>query len=386
VIEELRETLGRESFLDREVTRLHEVSDALCRAHRAEIDAERERAYASERALHEQIAVDQARISDLEQIAAKHRIYEEMSNSDRVKDTARRILKRAIGRIAHPHTAHWPTISIVTPCYNAEATIEETVRSVLGQGYPHLQYIVQDGGSTDGTLEILEKYKDSVAVFSAPDGGMYDALAKGFAWTTGEVMGYLNADDTLEPGGLWRVAETFRNKPKTAVLYHEDVIQTNGWRTPNIAQPAGVHFFDLAFGRHILFQDGVWWRRHCYEAVHGVDPSFKLAGDYDLWLRMSLLFPFTRGEGHVSCFRKRQGQLSESADAYWEEVERAKKTLRGTLSVKHHARRVPRWIKSRTARVLARLRGRAFFYPLNPGFGLPPVDARPWIRASRGAR
>ena len=103
----------------------------------------------------------------------------------------------------------WPTVTVVTPVFNASETIEETVQSVLNQGYPKLQYIIQDGGSTDGTLELLKKYEGRVVIRTGRDEGMYDALRSAFAEGDGDVMGYINADDVMLPGGLWKIAELF---------------------------------------------------------------------------------------------------------------------------------------------------------------------------------
>ncbi|MDR1377034.1 MAG: glycosyltransferase, partial [Synergistaceae bacterium] len=90
--------------------------------------------------------------------------------------------------------------SIVTVCLNAAPTLEQALKSVLAQPYPHLEYIVIDGGSTDGTLRILDKYKDRLTrVISEPDGGIYDAFNKGIALATGDIVGLLNADDQYAP-------------------------------------------------------------------------------------------------------------------------------------------------------------------------------------------
>src|SRR5258706_16240992 len=96
-----------------------------------------------------------------------------------------------------------PTISIVTPSFNQGTFIERTVRSVLGQGYPRLQYVVMDGGSTDNTLNVLQSYMQYFHHFSTgPDHGQADAIARGFDHTSGEIMAYLNSDDLLAPGAL----------------------------------------------------------------------------------------------------------------------------------------------------------------------------------------
>src|SRR3954453_22511158 len=100
-----------------------------------------------------------------------------------------------------------PSITIVTPCLNAAATLPETIASVRSQGYPRLEHVVVDGGSTDGTVELLERA--GVRFMSGPDSGRSEAANRGVAMTSGEVIGFLNADDLYEPGALQAVGEAF---------------------------------------------------------------------------------------------------------------------------------------------------------------------------------
>src|SRR5215469_15207628 len=104
----------------------------------------------------------------------------------------------------------WPRIALVTPVRNSEKYIEATIRSVLMQDYPNLDYFIVDGGSTDKTVDVIRKYERQLAGWmSEPDNGMYDALNKGFARTTGEIMGWISATDMLQPGGLAVVGSVF---------------------------------------------------------------------------------------------------------------------------------------------------------------------------------
>ena len=110
-------------------------------------------------------------------------------------------------------------ISIVTPCYNAAATIEETIRSVLDQEGVDLEYIVCDGGSTDGTADIIRRYESRLAWWvSERDRGQVDAINKGFVRATGDVLGFLNGDDVLAPGALKTVCETFGKNPNADIV------------------------------------------------------------------------------------------------------------------------------------------------------------------------
>ena len=113
-----------------------------------------------------------------------------------------------------------PRITLVTPSFNQAPYLGATIRSVLGQGYPDLEYIVMDGGSTDGSVGIIRRHEADLAFWkSAPDGGQSDALRQGFSRATGEVLGWLNSDDTLEPGALLDVGELFARRPDANLLY-----------------------------------------------------------------------------------------------------------------------------------------------------------------------
>jgi glycosyltransferase involved in cell wall biosynthesis/SAM-dependent methyltransferase len=232
-----------------------------------------------------------------------------------------------------------PRITVVTPVFNGATHIAETLESILRQDYPDLEYIVVDGASSDRTLDIIRRYeaRDDFPqrislVISEPDHGMYDAVFKGFERASGEVFCYLNADDLFECGGLRSVGEYFAQHPKTQVIYHEDIVLVDGWKYPNVRQPTTVHTVDL-LGKHVLFQDGVFWRRAAYEAIGGIRRDLELAGDFDLWLRLSAHFHFVRRPNHVSCFRVRAGQLSSRMDRYYQETEQAIEDFLAKVSI-----------------------------------------------------
>lgn len=243
-----------------------------------------------------------------------------------IKQTILSVLIRiAFGRTVQP----LPKITVVTPVFNSVKHIAETLEAVLRQDYPALEYIVVDGGSTDGTLEIVRKYQANndfpqriSLVISEPDQGMYDAIAKGFERATGEVLCYLKAGSLFECGGLQSIGEYFAQHAKSQVIYHEDVVWVDGWKYPYARQPESVDTADLLSG-HILFQDGVFWRRNAYQAIGGIRRDLKLAGDFDFWLRLSAWFPLIRRPGHVSCFRVRPGQLNTQMDDYHKEMQQS---------------------------------------------------------------
>ncbi|HEY2584809.1 MAG TPA: glycosyltransferase, partial [Tepidisphaeraceae bacterium] len=273
-----------------------------------------------------------------------------------------------------------PKITIVTPVKNGAEWIRHTIESVLGQGYPHLEYIVVDGGSTDDTPKIIGEYRDRIdGIIREPDEGMYDAIAKGFDAATGDVFGYLNADDVLEPGGLQRVGEYFRDHRFAMVICHEDTVTMDGWRFPNRAQPE-VDLYKLLDG-HALFQDGVFFRRRAYERIGGMNRRMRRAGDWELFLRMRRMWRFRRAPGHVSSFRIRKGQISEDLAAYDAEREAYRRQYEAKLSLPTRLRwravRAFNVIRSAVERLLAR---RRFFWPIDYcGKPYPPGEAPPLI-------
>jgi SAM-dependent methyltransferase len=233
-----------------------------------------------------------------------------------------------------------PRITIVTPVLNARETVAETIESVLGQAYPNLEYILVDGGSTDGTREIVARYADQIDLIVAePDEGLYDAVAKGFTRATGEVLAWLNADDVYLPGALDRVGRHFSAFPDERIIYFENLLSIGGWRFAN--QPLGLVDFGRLLDGHFLLQDGVFFRRIAYDAVGGVDPKLKLAGDWALWLSLARRYPLTRLDGHVSSFRVRPGQLSEDMAAYEAECAEIAACIRPTVSFAERLAELP---------------------------------------------
>ncbi len=179
-----------------------------------------------------------------------------------------------------------PCISLVTPSFNHARFIGETIQSVVGQAYPHLQYVVQDACSTDGTADVLRPFSGKgVDIRVEPDNGQADALNRGFARTTGEVMGYLNSDDLLLPGALHYVGRYFRDNPSVDVIYgnrliiNEDGLEIGRWILP------GHDSLVLRFVDYVP-QESMFWRRRIWDRAGGrLDANLHFAMDWDLILR-----------------------------------------------------------------------------------------------------
>jgi GT2 family glycosyltransferase len=179
-----------------------------------------------------------------------------------------------------------PTISIVTPSYEQGRYLERTLYSVINQHYPRLEYVVQDGGSSDETREVLEYFDGSLNRWaSEPDDGQADAINRGFAHTSGEIMAYLNSDDLLLPGSLAYVARYFAAHPDVDAVYGHRVLidehdgQIGVWVLPR-------HDDGTLTVADYIPQETLFWRRELWERAGGsIDASLKFAIDWDLLLR-----------------------------------------------------------------------------------------------------
>ncbi len=180
-----------------------------------------------------------------------------------------------------------PTISIVTPSYNQGQYLEQTIRSVLDQNYPKIEYAVQDGGSKDETHFVLDRYCHRLThVESKKDRGQANAINLGFAHAThGEIMAYLNSDDLLLPGTLNYIASYFEAHPDVDVVYgHRVIIDTRGFEIGRWVLPK--HSDRMLVWADYVPQETMFWRRSIWEKAGGeIDESFQFALDWDLLLR-----------------------------------------------------------------------------------------------------
>jgi glycosyltransferase involved in cell wall biosynthesis len=187
--------------------------------------------------------------------------------------------------------AHDVQISVVTPSYNQARYLERTIRSILDQDYPNVEYIVMDGGSTDGSVEILERYGDRLTWRSERDGGQTDAINKGLAVATGEILSYVNSDDVVLPGAFRTVVDAYRRNPGAGLIYG------NGYfcdADDRYLRPYHNEAFDMERLRECCYicQPAAYFTRRALQAVGGrFDATLVHVMDYDMWIRIAKRFP-----------------------------------------------------------------------------------------------
>jgi glycosyltransferase involved in cell wall biosynthesis len=254
-------------------------------------------------------------------------------------------------------------LSIVTPSYNQGRFLDASIRSVLDQGYPDLEYFVMDGGSTDGSPDIIRGYADRLAGWrSHPDRGHMDAVQEGFARSTGEIMGWLNSDDMLTPWALRVVAEVFRLFPGVdwitsmyPMVMNEDGLVAGARRSEGFQ--AGAFYrgrnapFNPWFYSSMIQQESTFWRRGLWEKAGAtVDTTLRLAGDFELWSRF-----FEHAELHtlavpLGIFRFQRGSFTAlEFEGYMETCRRvlAKFSRRPPSRLELLARRIARELPDR---------------------------------------
>jgi glycosyltransferase involved in cell wall biosynthesis len=249
-----------------------------------------------------------------------------------------------------------PLVSVVTPSYNMAAFLAETIESVLSQDYPRIEYIVMDGGSTDGTLEILKRYGDRLRYVSTPDNGAAAAINRGSDAASGSVLAWLNADDTFLPGAVSAAVERLTAEPDAALVYGKaHWVDARG----RILRPYPTVPFDpeRLSRENYICQPAAFLRKSAFQKAGKLDPSLQSAFDYDLWIRLSRHGRFVHSEQYWATSRMHRNckTLGNRSQMYAE-----------CFALFHrHFGYVPfRWVHSRCCFLLD---GRDQFYePLRP--------------------
>jgi glycosyltransferase involved in cell wall biosynthesis len=200
------------------------------------------------------------------------------------------ILKHSLGEVHRPidENVSLPLISVVTPSFNQAEFIEETIRSVLDQEYPNLEYIIVDGGSTDGSHEIIQHYSDRLAWWvSEPDQGQTDAINKGFARARGDILAWLNSDDTYLPGALAEAASFLGKNPQVGMVYGNTNLVDGKGNILGLFPARQTNYQRLLRGFVHIPQQASFFRAELWKKVGPLDPSFYFAMDYDLWVRLA---------------------------------------------------------------------------------------------------
>jgi glycosyltransferase involved in cell wall biosynthesis len=209
----------------------------------------------------------------------------------------------------------------VTPSLNQAATIEATIRSVLDQGYPELDYQVVDGGSKDGTLAILERFQDRLRWLSEPDRGQAHAVNKGLKAATGDLLAYLNADDTYLPGTLHAVAAAHRARPEVGLLYGDCLAVWEDGTAKGLIRGRPFDLRRMVARGDFVPQQAAFWTRAAMARAGYFDEELHLSLDYDYFIRLGRVAPALYLPQTLACFRfTPTTKSSTQGERHWRET------------------------------------------------------------------
>lgn len=253
-----------------------------------------------------------------------------------------------------------PLVSVITPSYNQAQFLEETICSVLEQDYPRLEYIVVDGGSTDGSVEVIRRHAPRLAGWvSEPDRGQTEAINKGFAMATGEIFAWLNSDDTYLPGAISEAVDFLNAHPKIGLVYGDAHLIDEGGRVIGDFPARQTDYRKLRRGYVHIPQQAAFFRAELWRRVGPLDPSFFFAMDYDLWVRLARIAPLQYIPRPWANFRLHGEAKSVAADdRCWPEM------------VRVHRREGGSWVSWLVFKAMVR---RVFYAWL-------PLSTRLWLR------
>ena len=208
-----------------------------------------------------------------------------------------------------------PLVSIITPSYQQAPYLEATIRSVLGQTYPNIEYLIMDGGSTDGSLEIIQRYAGQLANWvSERDAGQTDAINKGFSCARGDILAWLNSDDTYEPNAVAEAVAFLVENPTVGMVYGDARFIDGQGRVIGKFPAAQTDYGLLRRGYVHIPQQAAFFRADLWRQVGPLDPSFYFAMDYDLWVRLAKIAPLVYLPRSWANFRLHETAKTDKAD------------------------------------------------------------------------
>jgi len=213
-----------------------------------------------------------------------------------------------------------PLVSIVTPSLNQAQFLRDTIESILSQDYPRLEYLVIDGGSTDGSSDILRSYTGRLTWTSAPDLGQADAVNSGFRLAKGEILGWVNSDDTYCPGAVKAAVEHLVANPDTAAVYGSAYYTDEKNRVIG-SYPTEDFNMDRLAEACFICQPSVFIRRTALESIGMLDPTLHYCMDYDLWIRLGRRFRIDRIQQVLANSRRYpESKSSSRRDQLFQEI------------------------------------------------------------------
>jgi glycosyltransferase involved in cell wall biosynthesis len=211
-------------------------------------------------------------------------------------------------------------VSIITPSYNQAEFIERTIQSILGQNYPDLEYIIMDGGSTDGTIEILKKYSDKIIWKSEKDNGQSDAINKGLRLATGNIVAFLNSDDTYQPMTISKVVDFFKKNPDKKWVYGKCRIINE--KDVEIRKPITIYknillknySFSKLLSENFISQPATFWKKELHDEIGYFNEDEHFCMDYEFWLRIGGKYPAGVINQYLANFRYYSNSKSGSVN------------------------------------------------------------------------
>jgi len=217
-----------------------------------------------------------------------------------------------------PDSTPWPKISIITPSFNQKKWIEETIRSVLLQNYPNLEYFIIDGGSTDGSVEIIKKYSPWLSGWiTQKDKGQSDAINKGLRMVSGDIIAWINSDDYYLPGAFLKIAGSFSKYSSAGLIFGRAVNIDEHSRPMGLMKTGTYSFKNQLTQRMVIAQQAAFWKKEVSMAVGEVREDLHYAMDFEYWIRIGRKYPIVQIQDTIACYRRTAQSKGGTATSKW---------------------------------------------------------------------